>query len=62
MIGNVFEVLNFNQLFLLLNRFMCNFNTYDIWCHLSYGIAQCYIYLLYISYFTNKCEIVEFKT
>ena len=28
---------------------------YDIKCDLLFGITQCYILLLYISYFTNKC-------
>jgi hypothetical protein len=30
MIGNFSEILNFNQSFLLLNQFICNFNEYDI--------------------------------
>ena len=25
-------------------------------CHLLFGITQCYIYFLYISYFTNICQ------
>ena len=33
------------------------YTKYVIECDLLFGITQCYIYLLYISYFTNKCEI-----
>ena len=36
--------------------FICaNYIKYDIWFDLLFGITQCYIYLLYISYFTNNC-------
>ena len=34
-----------------------NYTKYDIECHLLFGISQCYIYLLYLSYFTNICQI-----
>ena len=28
--GNIHEVLNFNRLFLKVNRFICNYTKYDI--------------------------------
>ena len=33
------------------------YTTYCIYCHLLFGIMQRSIYLLYISYFANKCQI-----
>ncbi len=57
MIGDVHEVLSLNRLFPKLNWSICNYNSYCIQGHLQFGITQCYIYLMNISYFINKCQM-----
>ena len=52
--GNFREVLNFNQLFLRLNQFICNYTQLSYECGLSFGVTCCIYIIMSLSFFIHS--------